>query len=218
MKFLKRGLFFTFEGGEGAGKTTLIEKLFFSLTQKGLSVVKTREPGGTQLSESVRELLLHRQGFSFFSARSELCLYLAARAQQVEEVILPALKEGKIVLCDRFNDSTIAYQGYGRGLDVKEVGHFCSFVSQHLVPDLTFFLDLDPKKGLERGRKATHKPGYDRIEQEGELFHQKVRQGYYALAEKEKQRFRILDAALSLEEVFVVAWKEMEQAVSLALS
>lgn len=216
MRSLKKGLFFTFEGGEGAGKTTLIEKIYDSLLPLGYPVIQTREPGGTALSESIRPLILHRKDFPFFSARSELCLYLAARAQQVEEVILPALTENKIVLCDRFNDSTIAYQGYGRGLDIEEVAHFCSFVSQNITPDLTFFLDLDPQKGLERVHGSKHKPGYDRIEAESELFHQKVRKGYYALAEKEK-RIHILDASLSPEKVFAIAWKEIESFLNLSL-
>jgi dTMP kinase len=210
---LKKRLFFTFEGGEGAGKTTLIEKIYSSLLQKGFLVLKTREPGGTKLSEAIRTLVLDRKDFSFFSSRAELCLYLAARAQQVEEIILPALEQGKIVLCDRFNDSTIAYQGYGRGLPIEEVSHFCAFASKNLVPDLTFFLDLDPKKGLERVRHVSHKKEYDRIESESALLHQKVREGYYVLAKKEK-RFRLLDASLSPEEVFSLAWKEIESLLS----
>jgi dTMP kinase len=210
---VKTGLFFTFEGGEGAGKTTLIEKIYTALLKADYPALKTREPGGTKLSEAIRPLILHRKDFSFFSTRSELCLYLASRAQQVEEVILPALQEGKIVLCDRFNDSTIAYQGYGRGLDIEEVSHFCAFISQNLTPDLTFFLDIDPQKGLERGQGCHCKPRFDRIEAEGTCFHEKVRNGYHALAETEK-RIRILDASQSPEKVFAEAWKETENLLS----
>jgi dTMP kinase len=212
MKQLKKGLFFTFEGGEGAGKSTLIEKIYTLLCEKGYAVLKTREPGGTKLGELIRDLLLHRKDFSFFSPTSELCLYLASRAQHVEELLLPALKEGKIILCDRFNDSSIAYQGYGRNLDIEEVKRFCGFASHHLIPDKTFFLDLDPQKGLERVRKVSEKKEYDRLESESELFHQKVRMGFYALAKQEK-RICILDASLSASQVFAKAWEEIEKSL-----
>jgi dTMP kinase len=128
---MKRGVFVTFEGGDGAGKTTLVQALARSLAQKGMQTLSTRAPGGTALGERVRELLLHGQEFSI-AKRAELYLFLADRAQHVEQVIRPALEEGKIVLCDRFNDSTIAYQGHARGLTEEKVEAECAFACDHL--------------------------------------------------------------------------------------
>ncbi len=193
-----RGCFITFEGGEGAGKTTLIEKISERLASQGFRVIRTREPGGTHLGELVRQILLQSTDRRV-SAYAELALFLASRAQHVEELILPALLEGKIVLCDRFNDSSIAYQGVARGLGMQKVAEICDFFSQGLEPELTLYLDIDPELGLSRIMKSR---GKDRIEAETLSFHQKIREGYHLLQRQFSQRFHLLDASKLPAEVF----------------
>ncbi len=172
-----RGVFVSFEGGEGAGKSTLMEGIYQSLELQGLPVIQTRAPGGTEFGEKVRNLLLHDD--QSLDGRSELFLFLADRAQHVFEVIKPALEEGKIVLCDRFNDSTIAYQGVARELDPSFVRSLCLFATKQLEPDLTFYLDIDPVEGLKRAKaKSSVK---DRIESEALEFHQKIREAFLRL-------------------------------------
>lgn len=198
---MKKGIFISFEGGEGAGKTTLIEELSKKLTLLGFTVLKTREPGGTKLGEHIRQILLQHTQDMPISARAELCLFLASRAEHVEEVILPALKEGKIVLCDRYNDSSLAYQGMARGLGIEEILPFCRFCTSGLEPSVTLYLDLDPKIGLERAKE--HRKGEsDRIESEKLAFHQKIREAYHHLAKKFPARIQVLDARKSPREVF----------------
>jgi dTMP kinase len=194
---LTHGLFITFEGGEGAGKTTLIEEIARTLTSEGYSVIKTREPGGTKLGEHIRSILL--QHSEPVSAYAELSLFLASRAQHVMEVIGPALEAGKIVLCDRFNDSSVAYQGAARGLGMEKVREFCSFVCQGVEPNLTLYLDLDPELGLSRAAKARTQ---DRIESETVLFHRKIREAYLEIHKAEQHRFRLIDATLPPARVF----------------
>jgi dTMP kinase len=194
----KTNLFITFEGGEGAGKTTLIEGLFRHLTIDGHSVLKTREPGGTKIGEQIRSLLLENRSEKV-SPFAELSLFLASRAQHVAEVIRPALDAGKIVLCDRFNDSSIAYQGMARGLGKEGVEQACLFFSEGLVPDLTFYLDIDPSMGMNRVKRARTQ---DRIESEGLSFHIKIRNAYLELAKQSPQRIKILDASLPKERVY----------------
>jgi dTMP kinase len=193
------GIFISFEGGEGAGKTTLIEELSSSLAQLHFKILKTREPGGTKLGEHIRSLLLQHKDLSI-SPRAELCLFLASRAQHVEEIILPALKAGKVVLCDRYNDSSLAYQGVARGLGIDEILPFCEFATSHLQPNLTLYLDLDPKIGLARALE--HRKDTDRIESEKIAFHQKIREAYHLLEKKFPKRFRMIDASKSPKEVF----------------
>lgn len=195
---LKHKLFITFEGGEGAGKTTLIEGIFRHLTSLGYAVIKTREPGGTKIGEKIRSLLLEVQEEKI-SPLAELSLFLAARAQHIEEVILPALQAGKIVLCDRFNDSSVAYQGMARNLGKEEVARTCGFISQGLKPDLTFYLDIEPSLGLSRVQRTRVQ---DRIEQEGLSFHAKIRKAYLDLSREHPERIHLLDASLPKERVF----------------
>ncbi len=197
---MKRSAFISFEGGEGAGKSTLIAEVFKKLTSDGFPVLQTREPGGTSLGEAVRHILL--QSSKAISSYAELALFLASRAQHIEEVINPALKEGKIVLCDRFNDSSIAYQGTARGLGAQKVAEICAFFSQGLEPNLTLYLDIDPQVGLSRVLKSRNK---DRIEEETLAFHQKIREGYHLLHRKNPQRFHLLDASKPAEDVFQTA-------------
>ncbi len=186
-------------GRRGAGKTTLIERIYQTLSTSKSPVMKTRAPGGSPLGEKIRSLLLEKGKLSV-SSRAELLLFLADRAQHVEEVILPALKKGKIVLCDRFNDSTIAYQGGARGWDKKWVHKLCDFATDNLDPTLTLYLDIDPRIGFERLKKTRH--GKDRIESEKLLFHQKIRKAFRQIAKEEPKRFRILDASCTPDEVF----------------
>lgn len=200
-------LFTTFEGGEGAGKTTLIKSLKEELVEMGYATIITREPGGSVLGEKIRQLLLNQSGTVTISPMAELMLFLADRAQHIEEVIKPALKAGKIVLCDRFNDSTIAYQGVGRGLGFEKVQDFCLGVSGEVIPNLTFFLDLDPEVGLKRVKEQRVQ---DRMEREKALFHEKVRQGFLALAKQDSHRIVVLDASRSAESVFKDALKHLE--------
>ena len=161
--------------------------------------MKTRAPGGTITGNLVRDIVLHHKGA--LCSRAELLLFLADRSQHVEEVIQPALKNGMVVLCDRFNDSTMAYQGGARGFDPEWVSKLCAFATQNLQPDITLYLDLDPKEGLNRVHHRTK----DRIEAESLAFHQKIREAYLAIAKKEPKRFHVLDASKSPDEVFAQA-------------
>ncbi len=195
----KKGIFITFEGGDGAGKTTLIQKIFTYLAKCEFDVLQTRAPGGTEIGQDIRNLLLHKHDAPL-SKRSELLLFLADRAQHVDELIFPHLKKGKIVLCDRFNDSTIAYQGGARGFREELVRKLCDFACDDFAPDLTLYLDLDPKIGFERAQKAGLVK--DRIESEALKFHQKIRKSFKQIAKKEPKRFKIIDASETPEEVY----------------
>lgn len=203
----KKGLFITFEGGDGAGKSTLIEKIYQSLVQSGFDVFQTRAPGGTEIGQEIRNLVLHKQD-ALMSKRCELLLFLADRAQHVEEKILPALQEGKIVLCDRFNDSSIAYQGGARGLMPERVSELCNFACNGLQPDLTLYLDLDPKIGFERVKKAGMSK--DRIESETIEFHQRIREAFKQIARNEPNRFIIIDASKSPDEVYNLGQEKID--------
>lgn len=198
-------MFVTFEGGEGAGKTTQIALLKQGLMKLGHDVVCTREPGGTALGEHIRNCLLNPQFTASFGCRAELLLFLAARVQHLEEVILPALNAGKIVLCDRFNDSTVAYQGGARGLGIDETRQLCDLACQGISPSLTFFLDLPPKLGMQRIHRT-----HDRLENEGTEFHAKVRAAFLEIAQKEPQRIQIIDASPQKEEVFMQIFSVMK--------
>ncbi len=195
---MPKGLFLTFEGGEGAGKSTIIDRLHKHLSNLGLEVVKTKEPGGTPLGSLIRNLLLHLD--EKISPKSELFLYLADRSQHVETIILPALESGKIVLCDRYTDSTIAYQGAARSFDLELMKEYCDFATSSLNPDYTLFLDVDPNVGIHRAKKQS--AGFDRIEEEGIKFHQKVYDAYQHLIQKEQKRFLVVDASQKQDDVF----------------
>lgn len=197
-----RGLLITLEGGEGAGKTTLIESIVKELASQGHNVLKVREPGGTGLGEQIRSLLLHHTGA--MSPYAELCLFLAARAQHIAEVIEPALSEGRIVICDRFNDSSVVYQGVGRGIGADQVRTLCNFMTQGIHPNLTLYLDVPPEVGLARLTKAREQ---DRIEMETIDFHQKIRRAYLAIQKSEPGRFCILNGENAPLEVFKEAMR-----------
>lgn len=189
--------FITFEGGDGSGKTTLVQSLYEVLKKRGLDVIQTKAPGGTPVGKVIRELLLHPS--DPLTHRAELLLFLADRAEQVEKVILPALKEGKVVLCDRYNDSTLAYQGKARGFDLKEVEAMCQFATQSLRPNLTLYLDLEPAIGLKRVKLASG--GKDQIEKEAIPFHQTIREAFHEFAKADPTRYAIVDASKSKEAV-----------------
>jgi dTMP kinase len=185
------GLFITFEGPEGSGKTTQIQPLADFLRSQGREVLTLREPGGTPISEQIRAVLMNLANTAMHP-RTEILLFLAARAQLVEEVIRPALARGQIVLCDRYADSTLAYQGYGHGVDLQTLRQLLHFATGGLQPDLTFLLDVDPLIGLRRKRKEGE---WNRLDAYDESFHQRVRAGYRQLAQAEPQRWVIVDAA-----------------------
>ena len=180
-----KGKFITFEGSEGCGKSTQSEMLFSYLKSKRRRAIYLREPGGVKLSEAIRAMLLDPK--SKISAQAETLLYMAARAQVVEEIIKPALATGKIVVCDRFLDSTITYQGFGLGVDIKLIKTLGAFATQGVKPDLTIFLDLPVKSGLKHRHHCR-----DRIEQRSMSYHEKVRKGYLTLARQEPRRIKVV--------------------------
>jgi dTMP kinase len=197
-------LFITFEGGEGCGKTTQSRLLARRLKLLAMPSVMLREPGGSRLGESIRRLLKNRAAVAI-SPAAELLLFNASRSQLVSEVILPALGDGRIVVCDRFADSTLAYQGYGRGLDVNSVKELNRFATGGLRPDLVFLLDLDPREGL--GRKARETA--DRFESENLAFHRRVREGFLQLARSESDRWTVLDAAAPRDAIASLVWSRV---------
>lgn len=198
-------LFITFEGIEGSGKTTQIKRLKKYLTQRGIPCRVTREPGGSLIGEGVRKILLNPDHHNIVPL-SELFLYEAARAQHVEEVVKPLLKKGVVVLCDRFYDATIAYQGYGRKLDLALIERLNHLSSQGIKPDVTFLLDCPSGVGLERAirrnqiSKKSRKE--DRFEREKVPFHHRVRRGYLSIAKKEPSRVKLIDTREGEEKVF----------------
>ena len=197
--------FITFEGGDGTGKTTQLRLVESYLRELNRSCVLTREPGGTALGRMLRDVLLE-VGDEEIAQSSELFLYLADRAQHVKQIIAPALNAGKIVLCDRFGDSTLAYQGYGRGFDLDWLRRLNDTATEGLRPDLSILLDCPVDVGLPRtarrgAQSLDGRPREDRFEREKLEFHEKVRQGFLALARAEAERFRVIDASRPVAEV-----------------
>lgn len=194
-----KGYFITIEGTDGAGKTTQISLLADYLKQKNIDFLLTREPGGTPISEKIREILLDISNQELCS-NAEVLLYAASRAQHLQQKILPAVKKGKLVLCDRFVDSSIAYQAFGRGIDREQVKAINQFATSGIEPDLTIYLDLPPQKGILRKQKEQlHE--IDRMEQEKMEFHKKVYEGFQILAQNYPQRIQKIDASKTIEEV-----------------
>jgi dTMP kinase len=198
-------MFVTFEGIEGSGKSTAIETLAALLRERGSPVLVTREPGGTPLGDAVRSIFL--ESVVRIDPLTEAFLINAARAQHVTEVIGPALKESQLVLCDRFFDSTIAYQGFGRGLDVDMLLHHCQDATQRIAPDLTFVLDLAPEVSATRVAARGHG---DRLDREGIAFHERVREGYLLLA-KRFARMHVIDATQTPGEIAALALETIDQ-------
>ncbi len=202
------GLFITIEGGDGAGKSTLSKRLVPHFEKLGYSVIWTREPGGTPLAEKIRALLLDAS--LPVSAPAELMLFLAARVEHLEQVILPALRASKIVISERYNDSTVAYQGSARGLGMDYVEKLAHEATRGIEPDITLLLDVDPESALKRlSRKK------DRMENEEIHFHRDVRSGYLHLADKYPSRIAMIDAGLSPEEIFKLSIKAIEPRLAL---
>ena len=197
------GYFITFEGVEGCGKTTQIKLLAEQLVALSFVTTLTREPGGCPIADKIRTILLDAENRAM-SPMAELMLYAAARAQHVNEIIVPALSSGNIVLCDRFSDATIAYQSFGRGIDRSVIDILNTQACQGVTPDLTVLIDCDPGIGLERARhriEMTSGPREERFELEALAFHQRVRSGYCCLADSEPQRFVIVDGTGTIEEI-----------------
>lgn len=204
----QRGLLITFEGPDGSGKTTQIRLLESWLKERGYSCILSREPGGTAIGEKIRDIILDKN-HKEMDDRAEALLYAAARAQHVAEVIGPALSRGQMVICDRFTDSSIAYQGYGRGLGDR-IAQLNEFAACGLTPDVTFLMRLSPEVGKSRmeGRKR------DRIELEKIQFHRRVFQGYQSLEKKEPRRIIGIDASQTIEEISGVICRKMEELLS----
>ena len=211
---MERGRFITFEGGEGCGKSTQVKFLAEVLEARGIKVLLTREPGGTLLSEKIRTLLREKSEDAPVD-KAELLLFLAARAQLVEKVVAPALAAGTWVVSDRFSDSTFAYQGYGRGLDLGTLRLINDFATGSLRPDRTVLLDVDPAEALRRrrGRELATATEADRIESAGEAFHARLRAGFLEMAAAEPQRIITVDANGTAEEVKERVWNALKPLV-----
>lgn len=190
-------MFITFEGPEGSGKSSQLPALASFIASRGYDVVSTREPGGTRIGNQIREILM-RMDNTELHPRTEILLFQAARAQLIEELILPSLAAGKVILCDRYGDSTLAYQGYGHGLDLDRLKMILEFATSGLKPDLTILLDVDVMVGLKR-KKA--KEEWNRMDAFELSFHERVRKGYHELVSQEPARWKIVDASQSQEQV-----------------
>lgn len=204
---MQSGLFITLEGGEGAGKTTQLEKVAEWFRSRGHRVLVTREPGGTRAGEAIRQILLQRDDIAI-SAETELLLMFAARAQHLVEIIRPALAAGKVVICDRFTDASYAYQGGGRGLARKQIEQLEAWVQEGLRPDLTLLLDTPVAVGMAR---AGERGSADRFESEVDAFFLAVREAYLNIARRDPERVSVIDASQPLENVTAAIYKVLEQ-------
>lgn len=201
-------MFITFEGGEGAGKSTAIKRIVEKLTSEGYEIVLTREPGGTPIAEEIRNVILDKKNTAM-DPRTEALLYAASRRQHLVEKVIPALKEGKLVLCDRFIDSSLAYQGGARGIGIDNVYNMNLFATEGMLPDLTILFDIKPQEGLAR-IAANSQREVNRLDVEKLAFHNKVRDSFHELAKKFPERFVIIDASKSPDEVFEDSYKAIE--------
>lgn len=196
-----RGIFITIEGPDGAGKTSVIKKLIPMLVETiQQEIVATREPGGSRIAEEIRELILNPENIEM-DIRTEALLYAAGRRQHLVEKIIPALETGKVVICDRFVDSSLAYQGVARGIGISEVAEINQFATDNLSPDLTLYLDIEAHLGLERINQNKNNRQFDRLDQETLEFHEKVRSAYLAIAKEQSERIVQIDASQELEKV-----------------
>lgn len=191
----KKGYFITFEGIDGCGKSTQLDAVYDFLTSKGYKCIKTREPGALELGKKIREILLHHNGI--VSDKCEMFLFLADRSQHIDTLIRPSVEKGMVVLCDRHTDSTIAYQGYGRGQDVEKLIELNNIATDGMKPDLTFLFDVDTETGAKR---AGNNP--DRMEASGKEFFSRVRQGYLSLAKRYPERIKVINGENSKEIVY----------------
>lgn len=214
---MAKGLFITLEGGEGAGKSTQSRRLKAALEDMGRDVVLTREPGGTPEAEKIRDLLVQRDGGNW-TPMAECLLFFAARQMHVETLIKPALADGKIVICDRFTDSTIAYQGYGHGFDIQVIEQIAKLSLGDFKPDMTFILDLPVSDGLARSLKqkdvsSGKENTEDRFEKLKVDFHEKLRQGFLTIADNDKARCVVVDATQPADNVYNMIWTRIQNAL-----
>ena len=207
---MKKGLFISFEGSDGTGKSTQVRLLSDYLKSRGYDVLLTREPGGTAISEKIRNIILDPVNKEM-DGHTEALLYAASRAQLVSEVLRPAIEAGKIVICDRFMDSSIAYQGFARGLGADEVRAINEFAVHGLQPDITFFMDLAPERAMKRVERQGHK---DRLESENMEFHRRVYEGFVELSKIYPHRFVRIDALQSIEEISCIVRDYIEKYVA----
>lgn len=206
-------MFITFEGPDGAGKTSIIKSIMKKMQQANITeVLFTREPGGSPIAEKIRETILNPDHIAM-DIRTEALLYAASRRQHLTETILPALEAGKIVICDRFVDSSLVYQGFARGIGMDEVAQINQFATEILVPNATLYLDLPAEVGIERIENNKKNRQFDRLDQEKIEFHKKVRQGYLILLEKNRDRMIKIDASRSEEEVLEECWRVLQQLI-----
>ena len=206
-----KGLFITFEGGDGSGKSTQIELLEDYFKEIGYKVYITREPGGTKIGEEIRKVILNKE-YTEMADQTEALLYAAARAQHVVEFILPKMKVNEIVICDRFVDSSLASQGYARGLGVEQIRTINAFATGGLQPDLTILLDVSPEEGIDR---KSSQQNLDRLELEKKAFHQRVRDGYLMLSEAERDRILVIDGLKTIEEIHEIVIKRVTALIDL---
>lgn len=207
------GIFITIEGGEGSGKTTQIKLIAEYLDNNKIQYVLTREPGGIDISEQIREIILDKKNTSM-DARTEALLYAASRRQHLVERVIPSIKEGKIVICDRFVDSSLAYQGFARGLGMEEVFKINEFAIEGYMPSLTIYLDIDPNVGIDRINRDSSRE-VNRLDLEKNSFHQKVREGYYVLMNKYPKRIKLINANASIERVFEDIKLELDEVLGI---
>ncbi len=200
-------MFVTFEGGEGSGKSTQARALYRKLRRQNIPALLTYEPGGTTLGDRIKRALKRKRAVPV-SPEAELLLFVASRAQLVSGVICPALQEGKVVICDRFSNSTLAYQGYGRGLELSVVEMVNGLAARELKPGLIILLDLPPEQGLARKRERR-----DPFEMEGLSFHHRVREGYLKMAAAEPNRWLVIDASLPRGEIAEIIWERVSQLI-----
>ena len=197
---MNRGKFIVFEGGDGSGKSTILEMIYDYLVKSGVKCIKTREPGGIQISENIREIILDTKNIEM-DRKTEALLYAAARRQHLVERVIPELNNGTIVLCDRFIYSSLAYQGYARGIDVEEIFQINKFAVGEYMPDLNILFDVSPEVGIARINKNKDRE-LNRLDLEKVDFHKRVREGYYKLVEENKDEFAVVNAEKSRDEVF----------------
>lgn len=202
---MNKGIFIVFEGGEGSGKSTILYKTYIWLKDLGYDCIKTREPGGINISEQIREVILNKENINM-DGRTEALLYAAARRQHLVEKVIPALKSGQIVLCDRFVDSSLVYQGYARGLGIEEVYSINKFAIEDCMPDLSILFDIRPEIGMERIKKNSNRE-VNRLDLEKLDFHNKVREGYSLIYNQNKDRIVKINAEKSIDEVFCAVKK-----------
>lgn len=197
---MKKGFLVTFEGGEGSGKSTQIKRFTKFLEENKINFLLSREPGGTKLGEEIRGMLLNTK--NEIDSKTEFLLFSSARADHIEKVVKPALEEGKVVVLDRFYDSSIAYQGYAGGMNIEDIRRITNFATTGIKPDLTYLLDISYEDGFRRKSCDEKLKNLDRIEKKEKCFHDRVREGYLELARRENERIHVLDATKSEEEIF----------------